>query len=74
MADQRDNLVLIRLREMREESAKQFAALRDYLDLQFAMIRNRDNAVEGLTVEVKTIEELLRRHEKRIAALEIEAN
>ena len=45
-------------------------ALREYLDVQFAMVRSRDFRVEGHDVEIRAIETLFAGHERRIAALE----
>lgn len=45
-------------------------ALREYLDVQFAMVRSRDFRVEGHDVEIRAVETMLSSHERRIAALE----
>jgi hypothetical protein len=45
-------------------------SLREYLDVQFAMIRSRDFRVEGHDVELRAVESMLGGHERRIAALE----
>ena len=45
-------------------------SLREYLEVQFAMIRSRDFRVEGHDVELRAVEAMLGGHERRIAALE----
>lgn len=45
-------------------------SLREYLEVQFAMIRSRDFLVEGHDVELRAVEAMLGGHERRIAALE----
>jgi len=45
-------------------------ALREYLDVQFAMVRSRDFRVEGHDVELRAVETMLGGHERRLAALE----
>ena len=44
--------------------------LREYLEVQFAMIRSRDFRVEGHDTELRAVEAMLGGHERRIAALE----
>jgi hypothetical protein len=48
-------------------------SLREYLEVQFAMIRSRDFRVEGHDVELRAVEAMLGGHERRIAALEAKA-
>ena len=45
-------------------------ALRDFLEVQFAMIRNRDFRIEGHDAELRAVATMLGGHERRIAALE----
>ena len=45
-------------------------ALREFLEVQFAMIRSRDYRIEGHDSELRAVETRLGGHERRIAALE----
>ena len=45
-------------------------ALREFLEVQFAMIRSRDYRIEGHDSELRAVETMLGGHERRIAALE----
>ena len=48
-------------------------ALREFLEVQFAMIRSRDHRLEGYDGELRAVERMLGGHERRIAALESKA-
>ncbi|MDP3895281.1 MAG: hypothetical protein Q8Q62_01255 [Mesorhizobium sp.] len=48
-------------------------SFREFLEVQFALVRSRDFRVEGHDVELRGIETLLAGHERRIAALEAKA-
>jgi len=61
--------VLDEQRAMREEQR----TLREYLEVQFAMIRSRDFRIEGQGTELRAVEAMLGGHERRIAALEAKA-
>ena len=58
--------VLDEQRGMREEQK----SFREYLEVQFAMIRSRDFRLEGHDTELRAVEAMLGGHERRIAALE----
>jgi hypothetical protein len=45
-------------------------ALREFLEVQFAMIRSRDHRIEGHDNELRAVQTMLGGHERRIAALE----
>lgn len=45
-------------------------AMREFLEVQFAMIRSRDFRLEGHDSELRAVEAMLGGHERRIAALE----
>ena len=45
-------------------------ALREFLEVQFAMIRSRDYWIEGHDSKLRAVETMLGGHERRIAALE----
>jgi hypothetical protein len=58
--------VLDEQKALREEHK----ALREFLEVQFAMTRNRDYRLEGHDNELRAVETMLGGHERRIAALE----
>ena len=45
-------------------------SFREFLEVQFAMIRSRDFRIEGHDSELRAVEAMLGGHERRIAALE----
>jgi hypothetical protein len=45
-------------------------SFREFLELQFAMIRSRDFRIDGHEAELRVVEAMLGGHERRIAALE----
>lgn len=45
-------------------------SFREFLEVQLAMIRNRDFRIEGHDGELRAVETMLAGHERRIAALE----
>lgn len=48
-------------------------ALREFLEVQFAMIRSRDFRIEGHDSALRAVEAMLGGRERRIAALEAKA-
>lgn len=48
----------------------QVASLREYVELQFTMIRNRDNQLSSIQAELQALEQVISRHGKRIEELE----
>ena len=44
--------------------------LREYLEVQFSMIRSRDSRIDGHGTELRAVEAMLGGHWRRIAALE----
>jgi hypothetical protein len=58
--------VLDEQKAMRDEQK----SFREFLEVQFAMIRSRDFRLEGHDSELRAVEAMLGGHERRIAALE----
>lgn len=63
-------MMVQRVLDEQKASRVDHRSLREYLEVQFAMIRSRDFRVEGHEVELRAVEAMLGGHERRIAALE----
>lgn len=61
------------LQTMVQRVLDEHKSLREYLDVQFALVRNRDFRIEGHDGELRAVETMLAGHERRIAKLEAKA-
>lgn len=65
-----DNISLAFLAEQNKKILTKLTSLQEYVELQFTMIRNRDNQLSSIQAELQALETMISRHGKRLEALE----
>lgn len=65
-----DNISLEFIAQQTKQILTKLNALQEYVELQFTMIRNRDNQLSSIQAELQALENVINRHGKRIEQLE----
>lgn len=65
-----DNISLEFIAQQTKQILTKLNALQEYVELQFTMIRNRDNQLSSIQAELQALETVINRHGKRIEQLE----